>query len=244
MSQVRATMPNALRLLPGTFLLHASTAATLASCACAFLLVTACVSVSPGKTERTVDGLTRIQSKRGVDSVFVAPGYSLAQYRRVMLDPVDIAFKKDWQRNHPEVTAQDIARIRAEGARMFRDVFARELQEKGGYALSDQPGPDVLRVTASIVDLDLSAPETRSAERSRTYVVSSGEMTLLAELRDSESGAILVRAADRQRGRQFGNLQIASAMSNSAEAQRAFAMWASLLRDALDAAKEPAATAK
>ena len=60
------------------------------------------------------------------------------------------------------------------------------------------------------------------------YVVFPGEMTLLAELRDSQSGAILVRAADREKGRDFGNLQIASRVTNSAEAQRAFAMWAGL----------------
>lgn len=200
------------------------------------LLLVACVGVRPMAPERTVDGLTLVPTKR-IDRLYTAPGMTLAPYRRVMLDPVNVAFKRDWQRNHPEVTATDIARIRTEAAELFREVFARELAEKGGYALADQPAADVLRVSASIVDLDIAAPDTRSASPTRTYVVSAGEMTLLAELRDSQSGAILARAADREKGREFGNLQIANRVTNSAEAQRAFAMWAGLLRDALDAAK-------
>lgn len=203
----------------------------------AALLLTSCVNMKPPQPERTVDGLSRIPTKR-IDTVYTAPGMSLASYRRVMLDPVEVAFKRDWQREHPEVSPEDIARIRAQAAAMFRDVFAQELG-KGGYTLTDQPAADVLQVTASITDLDISAPDTRSVSApTRTFVVSAGEMTLLAELRDSQSGAILVRAADREKGREFGNLQIANQVTNSAEARRAFAMWAGLLRTALDTAKE------
>jgi hypothetical protein len=208
-----------------------------AGCMLVSVVAAGCVSVQSPKPERTVDGLTRIPSKR-VDTVYVAPNVSLAPYRRVMLDPVSVAFKRGWQKGHPDVSVADMSRIRAEAAMLFRDVFARELSERGGYALTDQPGPDVLQVSASIVDLDIAAPETGSAAPTRTYVVSAGEMTLLAELRDSESGAILVRAADRERGREFGDLQIANRVTNSAEAQRAFAMWAGLLRNALDAARD------
>lgn len=207
------------------------------ACLVLTLALGGCV-LRPPEPDRTIDGLQRIRSSR-VDLVYVAPGMSLAGYRRVLLDPVDVAFRRNWTRDHPEVTAEDIMRIRAEGARMFREEFRREL-EKGGYELTDEAAPDVLRVTASIVDLDIYAPDTRTPGQ-RNYVVSLGEMTLLAELRDSVSGDILVRAADRERGREFGDLQIANSVATSAEARRAFAMWAGLLRNALDAARQPAA---
>lgn len=200
-----------------------------------------CVTVSPGKVEQTIDGLTRIQSTRGVDVVFTAPGMTLAPYRQVMLDPVDVAFKRDWQQRHPEVTAEQLARIRSEAAQLFREVFSRELQDEGGYTLTDRPGPDVLRVSASIVDLDIASPGGAASDAGPTYVLSPEDLTLLADLRDSVSGARLVRAADRQRGRQSGNLRIVNAMSGSAEAQRTFAIWADLLRDALDTAKATSA---
>ena len=214
-----------------------SSAGTLAACIAITFALSSCV-LRPPAPDRTVDGLQRIQSRR-VDTVYTAPGMSLAGYKRVMLDPVDVAFKKDWQRAHPEIEAADMERIRAEVASMFREVFSRELDDRGGYELAEHSAPDVLRVSASIVDLDIAAPDPRPVGVIRSYVVSPGEMTLLAELRDSVSGAILVRAADRERGRGFGDLQIANSVTNSAEASRAFAMWAGLLRDALDAARTP-----
>lgn len=217
-----------------------SSAGTLAACIAITFALSSCV-LRPPAPDRTVDGLQRIQSRR-VDTVYTAPGMSLAGYKRVMLDPVDVAFKKDWQRAHPEIEAADMERIRAELATMFREVFARELDDRGGYELAEHSAPDVLRVSASIVDLDIAAPDAGSAGPTRSYVVSPGEMTLLAELRDSVSGAILVRAADRERGRGFGDLQIANSVTNSAEASRAFAMWAGLLRDALDAARTASPT--
>jgi hypothetical protein len=192
--------------------------------------------------EQTLDNLTRVENAK-VDVLFVAPGVSLAKYREVMLDPVEVAFKADWHEKHPEVTREDVARLRGQFSATFHDAFVQELQRNGGYPIVNEPGPDVLRLRASIVDLDISAPDTRSPGAPPTrYVISPGEMTLLAELRDSESGALLARAADRQRGRQSGELQVATGATNAAAAQRAFKFWAGLLRQALDAARQSKAT--
>jgi len=202
------------------------------------LLLAGCVSTNPHLPERTAEGLTRIEAKRA-DTVYAARGMTLAPYRRVMLDPVEIAFRHDWQTRHPEVTPQELARVRAEAAVLFREVFARELGEKGGYALSSETAADVLRVTASVVDLDISTPQADASASDRTYLLSPGEMKLVAELRDAQSGALLVRAVDRDRGRDSGDLRIVNHLTESAEVQKAFAMWAGLLRNALDAAKQP-----
>jgi hypothetical protein len=94
----------------------------------------------------------------------------------------------------------------------------------------------VLRVTASITELDVAATPG-SVGTQRMYVVSPSDLTLLMELRDSRSGALLVRAIDREKGRSFGNLQVADSVANSAEARRALEMWAGLLRGALDSAR-------
>lgn len=199
------------------------------------LLLSACV-VQPNTPERTPDGLVRVASKR-VDSVYTAPGLSLAAYRRVMLDSVDVAFKRDWQRNHPDISAREISDIRNRAAQQLRDVFTREL-ERGGYAIATEPAPDVLRVTASVVDLDIQAP-SGPMPLTRTYVVTSSDISLVGELRDSQSGAILARVSDRKRGRRFGELRLANQATAFAETGEAFGMWARLLRDALDDAREP-----
>ena len=202
-----------------------------------FLLATlaGCVVNAPPVAERTPDGLVRVQSKQ-VDTVYAVPGVSLARYKRVMLDSVDLAFKLDWQKRHPEVSDGDITRIRSQGAAVFYEIFSSALSLNNGYPITTQPGPDVLRVTASITELDVAATPG-SGGNQRMYVVNPSELTLSMELRDSTTGALLVRAIDKDKGRAVGNLQVADAVSNSAEARRALEMWAGLLRSALDGAR-------
>jgi hypothetical protein len=198
-------------------------------------LLSGCVVNAPPVAEQTPDGLVRVQSKQ-VDTVYAARGLSLAPYRRVMLDSVDFAFKLDWEKRHPEVSESDITRIRSQGAAVFYEIFSSALSMNNGYPLTTQPGPDVLRVTATISELDVAATPG-SVGTQRMYVVSPSDLTLLMELRDSRSGALLVRAIDREKGRNFGNLQVSDSVANSTEARRALEMWAGLLRKALDSAR-------
>jgi hypothetical protein len=215
------------------FQLRASIAGVLV-----FATFTGCVVNAPPVAERTPDGLVRIQSKQA-DTVYAVPGVSLARYQRVMLDSVDLAFKLDWQKRHPEINESDITRIRSQGAAVFYEIFSSVLTRNNGYPLVTQPGPDVLRVTASITELDVAgAPDGKGG--TRMYVVSPSDLTMLMELRDSTTGALLARAIDRDKGRAVGNLQVADAVSNSAEARRALELWAGLLRGALDRARNAA----
>jgi hypothetical protein len=213
--------------------------ATAAGILSAFLL-SACV-IAPGPAPSTPDGLRQVKSAR-VDSLYVAPGLALARYGRVQVDVIDVAFKQDWQARHPQVSADDVAAIRYGAASLFRAEFTREL-EKGGYAIVESAGADVLRVTASIVDLDIvSGPSADPA--SARYLVSTADMSLVSELRDSQSGAMLARAADRKRGRNQGNLQLSGQAAQTADARAAFATWAGYLREALDDARKAEVAAK
>jgi len=99
----------------------------------------------------------------------------------------------------------------------------------------DEVGPDVLRVKVHIVNLYVTAPDTGGAGRSRTYTVSAGEMTLFAELFDSETGETLSRVVDRRVARSAGGrMTLSSGMANRAEAQDIASSWARILRTALD----------
>ena len=197
-------------------------------------LLTSCV-IAPGPAERTPDGLVRRQSRR-VDSLYVAPGASLARYGRVMFDNVDVAFKPDWQTRHPQVPLDDITAVRHGAASLFREEFAQALA-KGGYTMVNSPGADVLRVNASVVDLDVVSSTT--ADTGPGYIVTTADMSLVAELRDSQSGAMLARVADKRQGRNQGNLQLSGQSAQTADARAAFATWAGYLREALDDARKP-----
>jgi hypothetical protein len=112
------------------------------------------------------------------------------------------------------------------------------LQEGGSYQIVDTSGPDVLRVTAAIIDLYVTAPDVQRPGRNYTYAVSAGRMTLVAELRDSESGAILARVADRKEASNPNTFTWTTRASNTADARRILRSWAGALRKGLDSARD------
>ena len=208
-------------------------AALLVLCAAA---LSGCTTTQNQVTEW--DGLVRRPVSR-MDAVFVLPDADITGYTSVMLDPVQVSFARDWDPNRgrrnpaSRLNANDIAAIQTGLADMLRESFRAQL-EAGGYTLVDQPGPDTLRVTAAIVDLNVTAPDTMTAGRTRTYTTNSGQMTLVAELRDSVTGDLLARAVDTQRGRNTGAMQFTNNVTNTADARRAMGVWANALRQGLD----------
>jgi hypothetical protein len=92
-----------------------------------------------------------------------------------------------------------------------------------------EAGEGVLDVTPFIVNLVITAPGTMTPGHS-TFTANAGQMTLVAELRDSESGQILARVVDNQRDRSTGNLRLATTVSNLGAARPIIARWASILR--------------
>lgn len=184
------------------------------------------------------DGLVRRPGTR-IDAVFVRPNADVVAFTSVFLDPVEVSFASNWDPNQgrrnpaSRLNAGDVAAIQSGLADMFRERLRTELAG-GGFTLVDEPGPDTLRVTAAIVNLYVTAPDTMSAGRSRTYTANSGQMTLVAELRDSVTGELLARAVDTQRGRQTGTMSFTNNVTNTADARRAIGIWATALRQGLD----------
>ena len=187
----------------------------------------------------SADGLQKIKVK-DIDLAYARPGASLAGYNNIKLDPVDVAFRKDWNPDRIgsrlKLTAAERENIRTRVAKLVYEEFVKELEAKGGYKVVNEAGPDVLRVNVKVVNLYVNAPDTGSTGLSRTYTVSAGEMTLIAELYDSESGQELARVVDRREGRNSGRLELSSSVSNAGEAADIAQTWARILRKGLDKA--------
>ena len=186
------------------------------------------------------DGLEKV-SVKGIDLAYARPNAKLSNYKRFMIDPVEVAFSKSYTPPSTgsmiQPSSADRERIRTGVASVVREEFVRELQAAGGYPVVAAPGPDVLRVKAGIANLHLAAPDTAAVGRSRTYVVSAGEMTLVAELIDSESGEVQARLVDRSEARSSGpRVSLSSPMENREEAREIAAAWAKVLRNAVDRA--------
>jgi hypothetical protein len=170
----------------------------------------------------------------------VRPEASLSGYKRVRLERLQVAFDKNWKpndtrRGSARLTSADFDKIKNGLADEFAKVFDAELA-KGGYQITTEAGEDVLDITPLVVDLYIAAPDKMTAGRSYSYTADAGRMTLVAELRDSETGQILARALDARSSSWNGTFRISNSVTNVAEARIIMARWASALRDALDEA--------
>jgi hypothetical protein len=208
----------------------------------AFFAITAMVALLPlvvaDEPPQEWDGLARVSSKK-LDHVYKLPEADFSGYKRVRLDPIEVEFDKNWKPNASErspsrkLTDDDILKIKQALAEEFRKVFTEELT-RNGYPVVNEDGEDVLRVSAAIVNLYITAPEKMSAGRSRTYTTSAGHATLVAELRDSVTGKLMARAVDSVQGRDTGSFQITNSVTNMSAANNALRKWARVLREGLD----------
>ena len=186
------------------------------------------------------DGLQKI-SVKGLELAYARPGASLAPYKRVKLDPVEVQFDKSWEPTRTgsriKLGPEEREKIRASVAKLVEEEFAKTLQKGGAYQITSDSAPDVLRVKASVLNVYINAPSDTGAGRSKTYVSSAGQMTLLAELSDSASGRMLARVADRREGNSLARMERADRIENEGAARQVAAAWAQILRNALDKAR-------
>ena len=152
----------------------------------------------------TWDGLVQVESNR-MDVVFLQPGADFRTYTKVMLDPTEIAFEKNWQRDYNRSTStlsgrvsdRDIQDAIRRAIVAANDIF-EDAWTEGGYTVVSEPGPDVLRVRPGVLNIEVNAPDVMTAGRSRSFAPEAGEATYFVEVRDSLTGALLGRAADRR----------------------------------------------
>jgi len=212
--------------------------------AACLLALTVALTNAPAATKKDIEqalsegGLHKLKVK-DIELAYARPGASLAAYKRVKLEPVEVEFRqaKDPSRAGSAIRLSDEERekVRSNVARVVQEEFARELQKSGSYQVTSDAGTDVLRVKPRILDLYVNAPDVGPG-RTRTLVSSAGEMTLVAELADSASGQVLARVADRRDAAKQGRLYLVNGTVNEQEARKIAAGWAQILRKALDKA--------
>jgi hypothetical protein len=185
-------------------------------------------------------GLQRVDM-RGMDVAYVRPGANLGQYRRVLLRPVGVSFQRNWEHSAAQSTGsnirpRDLRHLVDDMSAAVHTQVAREL-ERGGYTLADAPGPDVLEIDLRVTELFLNAPDLPSAGQIRSYTQSFGEMNLVADLRDSVSGEVLMSVLDRNLGRDFEQFRRTTRVENAHEVGVAAQGWARVVRRELELAR-------
>jgi len=189
------------------------------------------------------DGL-QLKTHTNQRVVYVKPGATFNQFKRVMVLDCYVAMAKGWQQEYNsnegadldrQVTDSDVQRIESTLSAEFKKVFANELQ-KGGYQVTTTAAPDVLILRPAIVDVRVTAPDLMSAGMDMNVITSAGSGTFYLELW-APPHTLLARAYDAQADQQpFA--QQANSVTNMAAADIILKKWADDLVRHLDAARK------
>ena len=197
------------------------------------------IDTSP-EAEVTFDGLHKVKGGRA-DKAWARPDLDLSQYSKIMLQGAGIEYRPGGvsgrsfsarSRGGPyEVTENQKARLRE----LVAEVFLDELGKSEHFAIVTEPGPDVLLIRGALLDVVSWVPP-EPIGRGDIYISQVGEATLILELRDSITEAILVRAIDARavETHGIGNLSYSSPVTNQADVKIVVRSWARLLRERLD----------
>ncbi len=156
-----------------------------------------------------------------VEASYIAADADFGKYDRLFASDMGIFFPTD-----AAPSLDDQKRTR----QIFREAFLSELT---GYQIVRDKEPSALDVQATIIDYrNASGADVPNARRELRDIARPGALMFLMELKDSESGQVLARAADSAS---------APAFSTSAETttdwdavETAAMRWAKLFRQFLD----------
>ena len=196
--------------------------------------------------EVTFDGLTRMDGTV-LDAVWARTDIDVRGYDKIMLEGLGVEFRpvSGPYSGRAGATSMSTARNQTEfpmdeaTQQLFieeiRGAFLEEMARSNVFEIVEEPGPDVLKLRVGLYDVVSRVPP-ETVGRSRIYIDSVGDATLVLELRESASNAILVRAVDRRAAGQTGSqMTVSTRATNTAEVRRLGRRWASILTDGLDA---------
>jgi hypothetical protein len=208
----------------------------------ALMLAVTCGAAVADDMPESWDGLVQVKPKR-MDAAYLMPGADFRPFTKLMIDPAEVAFAKNWLRSQNDsrnlsrqVTQEDADKILAAARSNFDEVFIETLT-KAGYTIVQAPGPDVMRLSTAVLNLYVTAPDVPTAGRSVTYTTEAGEATLVIEVRDSTTNLLLGRVLDR-RETQRSTMQMTTSVTNRAEFRTLFRAWADIVVKGLGELKE------
>lgn len=188
--------------------------------------------------EMTFDGLYEVQNS-AADIAWARPGVELSGYTKIMHQDVGVEFRPGGESGRLfmarssggpfEVTEEQKARFRE----VAGEVVLEELGKSEKFALVNEPGPDVLLIRTALLDVVSFVPPDPMG-RADIYLNDIGEVTFVLEIRDSITGAIMIRAIDRDAIGDDGMMNRTNRVTNTTDVKRLIRRWMSMLREGLD----------
>jgi len=207
----------------------------------------ACAGASPGgfyyasgKGSVTPDGLHQVEWEP-FRVTYVKPGADLGRYDKVLVQEVTVSYKRPPPRGNFEQDSIDPNYALPDSAlqslkRYFHQAFVEKLGKSRIFTVVDAPGPQVLLISGHIVNLEIQVPPFQDQAVDETdFTASPGQMTLILDARDSQSGEPLVRVGQsRLIEMSDGGWYQSDPVTNSAAVREIFDNWASDLQRELD----------
>lgn len=204
-----------------------------------------CTTASPTvqsgpDAEVSFDGLHKIDNSR-VDSAWGVPDLDLSSYTNILPVNVGVEYREVKNKGSTYRTRSQGGlyfiddKARAQFEALVDEIVMEELQKSNRFHIVDEPGPNTLLVSGGLLNVTSQVPPDPIGSRSRIYLSSVGEATLVLEIRDSETNRILARAVDRRAAESIGgSFTRSNSVTNTAEIRRLIRFWASGLREALE----------
>jgi hypothetical protein len=188
----------------------------------------------------TFDGLYPVRNSNA-DAAWAVADLDLSGYTKILLRGEGIEYRPGGDsgrtamsrsRGGPyEVTESQRERLLT----VVREEFLKELGKSTRFTIVEEPGPDVLMVRGAVLDVVSFVPPDTTVGRTDVYLRSVGEATLVIELRDSITHAILARAVDRDAADDVsGMMSLSNRVTNTADVRRLANRWARALRDGME----------
>jgi len=178
----------------------------------AWILAAGCTTVTT-QSFRSADS-------QNVEAAYLATDADFGKYDRLTAEDMGIFFPDD-----AAPSTDDQQRTR----QIFREAFLGELTN---YQIVDENGPTTLMVQATLVDFrNATSVEATMVRRELRDIVKPGALLFLMEMKDSETGRILARAADSASAPAFST---AESGTDWTSVESAASRWAMLFRQFLD----------
>ncbi len=162
-----------------------------------------------------------VAKNANVEAAYVATDANFKKYDRLYASEMGIFFPTD-----AAPSLEDQKRTR----QIFREAFLSELTH---YEIGRDKGPSALDVQATLIDYrNASGADVPNVRRELEDIARPGALMFLMELKDSESGEVLARAADSASAPAFSTSDATETDWQAVEA--AAARWATLFREFLD----------
>ena len=188
-------------------------------CLCRTTVAIACFFAASCTTVTTTS--LRVVDSPNVEASFIATDADFGKYKKLTAADMGIFFPSD-----KAPTTEDQQKLR----QIFRDAFISELKD---YEITEQPGPNTLMVQASLIDFrNATEANAMTVRRELREIARPGALLFLMELKDSESGQILARAADSASAPKFSYSK--ESTTDWTAVETAAARWASIFRGFLD----------